>query len=131
LTEPDAGYVPYLEVERVVYSPAFPWPAAAPGESLQRRSGAEYGNDPVNWLAGAPGIAPPRLAVAEISAVGVRFQWNAVPGRIYRLQYRDEFMEADWQALPGEIVATGGTAEATDPRVPLARWRYYRVLVVE
>lgn len=57
---PDAGFVPYIEVDRVKYSDSNPWPSAADGytngvgASLQRRNGANYGNDPVNWLAGAP-----------------------------------------------------------------------------
>jgi len=57
---PDAGFVPYILVEHVKYSDSSPWPYAADGFtngigfSLQRRNAADYGNDPVNWLAGAP-----------------------------------------------------------------------------
>lgn len=55
------GLVPYVLVEEVRYSPDAPWPSAADGtgRSLQRRTGADYGNDPVNWVAASPtpGIA--------------------------------------------------------------------------
>ncbi len=57
---PDAGSVPYILVERVKYSDSWPWPSAADGTvigvdvSLQRMVGLEYGNDPVNWIAGVP-----------------------------------------------------------------------------
>ncbi len=53
---PDAGFVPYLRVDRVVYGPAAPWPTVANGggASLQRIAAASYGNDPVNWKAEAP-----------------------------------------------------------------------------
>ncbi len=54
----DAGYVPYVFVDHVRYADTAPWPAAAdgtapaPGSSLQRRKDSDYGNDPVNWIAG-------------------------------------------------------------------------------
>ncbi len=56
----DLGYVPYVLADKVKYDQKAPWPVAADGAtngvglSLQRRVGAEYGNDPVNWLAGVP-----------------------------------------------------------------------------
>ncbi len=51
----DAGFVPYIVVERVVYADLPPWPQAADGSgfSLQRVSGTGYGNDPTNWIAAA------------------------------------------------------------------------------
>jgi hypothetical protein len=57
----DAGFVPYILVERVNYSDSAPWPIGADGigPSLQRVSVTAYGNDPANWVAGAktPGAA--------------------------------------------------------------------------
>jgi hypothetical protein len=56
----DAGLVAFIEVDRVKYSDANPWPSLADGytnglgASLQRRVALNYGNDPVNWLAGTP-----------------------------------------------------------------------------
>ena len=60
---PDAGFVPYILVERVKYSDRNPWPtnnAAGTlsvdggGASLQRRYSYEFGNDPTNWFGEAP-----------------------------------------------------------------------------
>jgi hypothetical protein len=53
---PDAGLVPYVLVERIIYSPTTPWPSGADGTgaSLQRLASADFGNDPVNWKAAAP-----------------------------------------------------------------------------
>jgi hypothetical protein len=58
--DPDAGFVPYILVERVKYSDTAPWPIAADGSgaSLQRVSPDEYGNDPANWIAGNPTPGP-------------------------------------------------------------------------
>ncbi len=53
---PDAGLVPYIQVDRVSYSDTPPWPVSpdGAGDALQRRRPHEYGNDPVNWKGGAP-----------------------------------------------------------------------------
>jgi hypothetical protein len=47
---PDAGFVPYVLVERVCYTNGLPWPTAA-GFSLQRQDLQAYGNEPLNWTA--------------------------------------------------------------------------------
>jgi hypothetical protein len=75
----DAGFVPRILVDKVKYADSAPWPALADGAtngaanpagfSLQRRVAANYGNDPVNWIAAAPtpggatapGPAPPTI----------------------------------------------------------------------
>ena len=53
---PDAGYVPYLVVDRVAYADAAPWPTAADGggASLQRLADSLYGNEALNWKAEPP-----------------------------------------------------------------------------
>ena len=59
LYKPDApvlGVAPYVLVDRVDYSDAAPWPAAADGlgGSLQRIVQSGYGNDVTNWVGAAP-----------------------------------------------------------------------------
>jgi hypothetical protein len=51
--DPDAGFVPMILVDRVVYGDAAPWPLAPDGggASLQRLSDGLYGNEPLNWKA--------------------------------------------------------------------------------
>ncbi|MEO6035064.1 MAG: lamin tail domain-containing protein, partial [Verrucomicrobiota bacterium] len=56
---PDAGFVPYVLLEKIAYTNGPPWPgAAANGNSLQRVSLTGYGNDPTNWVAAAPTPSP-------------------------------------------------------------------------
>ncbi len=53
----DAGFVPYIRVDRVSYADAPPWPAGAVdggGLSLQRKAPPAYGNEPLNWVASTP-----------------------------------------------------------------------------
>ncbi len=61
---PLAGDVPYILVDAVDYLDAAPWPIGADGNgaSLQRLIATQYGNDPINWIAGTPG--PGRAPVA-------------------------------------------------------------------
>jgi hypothetical protein len=53
---PDIGLVPYVMMDKVVYSDASPWPTNADGfgASLQRVLGTSYGNEPLNWIAALP-----------------------------------------------------------------------------
>ena len=105
---PDAGFVPFILVDRVSYLPTAPWSAAAAGggASLQRRIMSDFGNDPLNWKAEPPtagrtnfatGVVPPiitrqpqatsvpvgTVATLSVSAVGTaplsyRWQRNGV-----------------------------------------------------
>lgn len=53
---PNTNGVPYVVIDAVRYNEKDPWPPAADGSglSLQRLSGAAYGNEPLNWTAAAP-----------------------------------------------------------------------------
>ena len=57
----NAGFVPYILVDKVKYSDALPWPIGADGAgpSLQRVDSTSYGNDPANWVSASktPGAA--------------------------------------------------------------------------
>ncbi len=53
---PDTNGIAYITVDEVRYNDKAPWPPGADGggPSLQRRVPADYGNDPINWLAAVP-----------------------------------------------------------------------------
>jgi hypothetical protein len=53
---PDFGLVPYIAVDRVVYSDLPPWPGspAGYGDSLKKFASTLYGNEPLNWQGGTP-----------------------------------------------------------------------------
>ncbi|MDB6037329.1 MAG: Spore coat protein CotH [Verrucomicrobiales bacterium] len=53
---PDAGFVPFIRVDKVNYLPNAPWPATADGSgaSLTRKNPFLFGNDPVNWMVTNP-----------------------------------------------------------------------------
>ena len=57
---PDFGFVPYILVDKVKYFDTAPWPLApdGTGQSLNRVTLGNYGNDPVNWTAATPSPGP-------------------------------------------------------------------------
>ncbi len=63
----DAGFVPYVLVDRVCYEDDSPWPTAADGggASLQRVEQGSYGNDPLNWKAEAPTPGQPNSSAGD------------------------------------------------------------------
>ncbi|MCL4176744.1 MAG: hypothetical protein KJ072_03230, partial [Verrucomicrobia bacterium] len=83
-TQPDAGYVPYLVVDRVHYGDDWPWPPEADGSgaSLERRAPHLYGNEPLHWKASVPsaGRANPDPADADTDRDGTPDDWESVYG---------------------------------------------------
>ena len=57
--------------------------------------------------------------------------WSAVPGKSYRLQFKDRLDNAPWTGLGEAVVATGPTASQVDTTAKGAKQRYYRVQLVE
>lgn len=78
--DPDAGYVPYILVERVHYSDQYPWNPQADGlgQSLQRLEANEFGNDPFNWKAATPNPGPQGLLDSD--ADGMPDDWELAYG---------------------------------------------------
>ncbi|PYM15823.1 MAG: hypothetical protein DME18_03280, partial [Verrucomicrobia bacterium] len=68
-------------------------------------------------------VGPP-----ENGAVLVR--WNSVPGRIYRLQFKNDLKTNQWTDLKGDVIADSTTASKPDGTIGFLRQRYYRVLLI-
>ncbi|HKQ40634.1 MAG TPA: lamin tail domain-containing protein, partial [Verrucomicrobiae bacterium] len=108
----EAGFVPYLRVDKVRYDDDPPWPAEADGVALDpanpnsvgyclvRKIPEEYGADVINWYAAAPspGYQSISNSVAIVgSSVAINFQGLAGSG--YTIQYKDRLEDATWQKL--------------------------------
>lgn len=56
--------------------------------------------------------------------------WAAVPGRTYRVQYKDDFNEPGWATLPGDVSADSSTGHKRDQTGSVTPQRFYRVLIL-
>jgi Tol biopolymer transport system component len=57
--------------------------------------------------------------------------WGAVPGKTYRVEYKNDLNETTWGAFPNLVTATSSTASATDTTSAFGRSRFYRVVAVQ
>jgi len=133
---PDAGYVPYVLVEKISYLPWAPWPveAAGQGASLQRIIPANYGNDPVNWrgwtpTAGSANVVPPVCSIALPGAGIVRLSFAVQRGLTYQVEYKDDLADPIWLPLGAPIVADGVVLTVDDDISNLPR-RFYRLVIL-
>jgi Immunoglobulin domain/Immunoglobulin I-set domain len=68
----------------------------------------------------------------EIDLAGgtVTLVWQAQSGQTYRVQYKNDFNDAEWTDLAGDVVADGNTASKTDNTIAGVDKRFYRILNV-
>jgi hypothetical protein len=76
---PDAGFVPFIRIDKVNYLSYTNWPSGASGSgsSLQRKISLAFGNDPTNWTALPPnaGRATP-AALLDTDGDGMPDGWE-------------------------------------------------------
>lgn len=111
------GYVPYEQIERVVYATRFPWPApAGDAQSLQRRDALAFGNDPQNWVAAMPSLGRPNTVDAD--ADGMPDAWEAAH-RLNPASASDAAMDSDGDGASN----LGEYLMGTDPTRPESVFR--------
>jgi YD repeat-containing protein len=65
-----------------------------------------------------------------VTGGGVTIQWQSVPGKTYRVQFKNSLNDADWTNVPGDIPASGASASKTDATVLGQLTRFYRVVLI-
>ena len=73
------------------------------------------------------GVAPPRpvLLSPTLSGTNALLTWTAVSNTSYRLEFNPDLTPSNWNALPGDVLATSNTASKQDTATPTNR--FYRV----
>lgn len=132
---PDAGYVPQVLVERIVYADVAPWPIEADGAgaSLQRPNPTAYGNEPLSWIATIPSPLAPAggLKIKSVALVGnvLTLTFNAIPGAAYDVEYRPLVATGAWALLKTvPLVTSPQPVTVSDPLAPGTPARFYRVV---
>ncbi|HET6409520.1 MAG TPA: hypothetical protein VFG14_16660, partial [Chthoniobacteraceae bacterium] len=137
--QPDAGYVPFVRVDKVNYSDVAPWPSGpdGTGNSLQRRDRNAFGNDPINWQAATPtpghegGGQGGEVIIVTLSYGGATsptsIQFNTLAGKPYTVRYRDDLTGGTWQTL-ATIEGTGAVVTVQDSGAGAQTQRYYQVV---
>lgn len=69
------------------------------------------------------------FTIASLDGVSRRILWSGIPGKRYRLHYKDELDAAPWQELAGDISLAGATASMLDTNAAPAGRRFYRVVL--
>lgn len=116
---PNTNGVPYVAVEEVRYNDKAPWPPEPDGSgaSLQRRSAFAFGNEPTNWVAGAP--SPGRLSdFADSDGDGLPDSWEVSHGTNWKMLDAEDDPDGDgiknlWEFQLG-----------SDPQMPQDRSRF-------
>jgi hypothetical protein len=76
-------------------------------------------------------IKGPRFTAISPPVDGiVTLVWEAISGKNYRVQYKDDLSTEPWTDLGGEVTASGPTASTTD-NIANAPQRFYQVLLLE
>ncbi len=84
------------------------------------------GTDPMN---AASRFSPE--AVMFLSTWQTMIRWDSAPGRSYRVQYKDDLSQTNWNDLDGGVIVNGSSAASWDNWTQTNHQRFYRVLLVE
>ena len=92
-------------------------------------------SDAAEYLAGTdPNDRKSALRVTrnpKVQGGTVTITWASVPGKSYKLQFKNALDDANWQELPSTVTADATTATAQDATAAGLRNRYYRVRVLD
>ena len=74
---------------------------------------------------------PPRLApIAHAAAGTVRLAWEAIPGKVYRVEFKNDLGDAAWIPLGQSFTAPAAMIEVDDD-LGTAPHRFYRLLILD
>jgi hypothetical protein len=72
----------------------------------------------------------PSLDALSVSGTNVTLTWSALSNTTFRVQYKDDLLDAAWQTLGSDITATNSTVITVDPGFGTVSRRFYRLLIV-
>jgi hypothetical protein len=87
-------------------------------------------NATMTIVSNAPPASPSNitLQISKTLGGGVKFTWNSMAGKIYRVASKNDMTSA-WKDLSSNITATGPTTSWTDTIMSQANQQFYTVYV--
>ena len=78
------------------------------------------------------GAQPGQPRITSISSFGgtTTLVWDAVSGKVYRVQFIADLTKTSWSDLAGDVTATGVSATKTDSSGGNAPQRFFRIEVL-
>jgi hypothetical protein len=61
---------------------------------------------------------------------GARVFWQAIPGRSYRVEFKDDLEWTGWTTISGQVQSNGSTSWIDDPSAASTSRRFYRIVAV-
>lgn len=138
---PDAGFIPYIRVDRVRYDDDPPWPPEPDGQRinplqpnslgyvLARIKPERYGGDVTNWVAAFPSAGRQIISNSVVLAGNTAtISFEGLAGSGYTVQYKDELSAATWTKLQDvQPESTSGRRQVNVAVTPGPK-RFYRVV---
>jgi len=83
----------------------------------------------------APNViaTPPEIRIvnAVMGPNSITLTWSAQAGHNYRVEFKDDLSDAEWNELSGDVMASGAQASKTDSSLNGIAQRFYRIVEVE
>ena len=70
----------------------------------------------------------PQITPLARVATGMAITWTAVPGKVYRVQFKTRLDDPEWADLSGDVTATSASATKIDETASASAQRFYRVI---
>jgi hypothetical protein len=74
-------------------------------------------------------VTSPAITSVTLGSGMAKVSWMATPGATYTLQYKTNLYDPSWISIPGNVTASGDTAEKSDV-VGSTVQRLYRIMVL-
>ena len=68
-------------------------------------------------------------SLTQLSNGDLSLSFETIPGKTYRLEYKDDLNDLNWTSLQPDVVAVGGSLAAADR--PAGSQRYYRIVLLD
>lgn len=108
---PDFGFVPYILVEEISYSPNAPWPVGSNNAYALRRKTTGYGNDPLNWTIDTPLVVNVSIA-PKLSGNAIQLTFDIPAGTVATVETRRDPSSGNWavaQSFPAQAATRSQT----------------------